>query len=413
IGDYVWVDANGNGIQDNGEIGLAGVPVTLYQTNSDLGTLTALATTTTSPTGAYQFANQLPNSFVVGFGDVAGYTRTTPFQGGDTNLDSNAQVGSGLSEVFTLTSGQTNLTVDAGYYQPVTLGDYTWLDINGNGIQDPGEPPMAGVAITLFQSNVVTHAVSTVASATSGANGSYLFANLPPGTYQLSFNPPGGGYTHSPALQGSNTNVDSDANVTTGLTAFYTMASGMTNLTVDAGFKPNPTAVSLVSLSARQDKGQIWVTWQTYVEDGVLAFDLTRSTDGGDEQEVTPDLVWATGLDMGQTYRVQDVGVPAKTSTYHLYAYNNDGSVDEVATVNIAVANTVVGTPVQLLGIDLQGASAVLRWTGGQPPYVVEQSGSLGADADWQAVGGAQTGTQMTVPLTGPAGFFRVRSGAN
>ena len=413
IGDYVWVDANANGIQDNGEAGLAGVSVVLYQTNSGLGTLTALVTNTTSASGAYQFANQLPNSFVVGFGDVAGYTRTTPFQGGDTNLDSNAQVGSGLSEVFTLTSGQTNLTVDAGYYQPVAIGDYTWLDINGNGIQDPGEPPMAGVAITLFQSNVVTHVVSTVASTISGAGGAYLFTNLPPGTYQLGFTPPGGGYTHSPALQGSNTNLDSDANATTGLTPFYTMASGMTNLTLDAGFKPNPTAVSLVSLSARQDKGQVWVTWQTYVEDGVLAFDLTRSTDGGEEQEVTPDLVWATGLDMGQTYRVQDAGVPAKTSTYHLYAYNNDGSVDEVATVNIAVANTVVGTPVQMLGIDLQGASAVLRWTGGQPPYVVEQAGSLGAAANWQPVGEAQTGTQMAVPLSGPAGFFRVRSGGN
>ena len=259
----------------------------------------------------------------------------------------------------------------------------------------------------------MTHVVSTVASTTSAGDGTYSFANLPPGTYQLSFNPPGGGYTHSPALQGSNTNVDSDANATSGLTTFFTMASGTTNLTLDAGFKPNPTAVSLVSLSAVQDQGNVWVTWQTYVEDGVLAFDLTRSTDGGDEQEVTPDLVWATGLDMGQTYRVQDLGVPAGASTYHLYAYNNDGSVDEVATVNIAVANTVVATPVQMLGLQINGTSGVLRWMGGQPPYVVEQSGSLGADANWQPVGGAQTGTQMTVPLTGPAGFFRVRSGGN
>ena len=43
IGDYVWVDADGNGLQDTNEVGLAGVTVVLYRTNSGLGTLTAVA----------------------------------------------------------------------------------------------------------------------------------------------------------------------------------------------------------------------------------------------------------------------------------------------------------------------------------------------------------------------------------
>ena len=33
IGDYVWNDANGNGIQDVGETGIAGVTLTLTGTN--------------------------------------------------------------------------------------------------------------------------------------------------------------------------------------------------------------------------------------------------------------------------------------------------------------------------------------------------------------------------------------------
>jgi hypothetical protein len=56
------------------------------------------------------------------------------------------------------------------------------------------------------------------------------------------------------------------------------------------------------------------------------------------------------------------------------------------------------------------GGSAVLTWSGGQPPYVVEQSSSLGADAAWQAVGAALSGTQLVVTMTNQVGFFRVRA---
>jgi len=50
-----------------------------------------------------------------------------------------------------------------------------------------------------------------------------------------------------------------------------------------------------------------------------------------------------------------------------------------------------------------------LSWSGGQAPYVVEQSASLGADAVWQVVQPATTSTELTIPLTGQSGFFRIR----
>jgi serine-aspartate repeat-containing protein C/D/E len=50
IGNYVWHDANANGLQDEGENGIAGTTVTLYD-----GAGTEITTTTTDGDGFYSF----------------------------------------------------------------------------------------------------------------------------------------------------------------------------------------------------------------------------------------------------------------------------------------------------------------------------------------------------------------------
>jgi LPXTG-motif cell wall-anchored protein len=65
-----------------------------------------------------------------------------------------------------------------------------WLDSNANGIQDPGEPGIAGVTVML--TNTAT-GVTTIA--VTNDNGKYLFSALAGGTYTvqvvLSTVPPG------------------------------------------------------------------------------------------------------------------------------------------------------------------------------------------------------------------------------
>ena len=46
---------------------------------------------------------------------------------------------------MTLTSGESNTTVDAGLIEPASLGDFVWEDDNANGIQDAGEDGIEGV----------------------------------------------------------------------------------------------------------------------------------------------------------------------------------------------------------------------------------------------------------------------------
>ncbi len=40
---------------------------------------------------------------------------------------------------------------DFGYYDtPASIGNFVWDDLNGNGIQDAGEPGIDGVEVTLM-----------------------------------------------------------------------------------------------------------------------------------------------------------------------------------------------------------------------------------------------------------------------
>jgi len=263
--------------------------------------------------------------------------------------------------------------------------------------------------------NAVTTAYSAVATNVSSASGFYEFTNVPPGIYQVGFSLPAGSYTRSPQLVGSNTNINSAPSATTGLTHFFTLAPGQSNLSMNAGYTPASTPVDVVSLTAVATANGVLVTWRTYDELDLLAFDVARSTAGGPAQDVTPDYVMAVGQDVGATYQVTDAGATLPgVYTYTLYAIDDNLTVEDKGTVTVRVAASVApGTAPVITSLTISGGTAVLSWSGGQPPYVVEQATALGANADWQPVGAAQTGTQMAVPLTNQAGFFRVGGSGN
>lgn len=95
LGDRVWNDANGNGVQDGGEGGVANVWVTLKpQTALSAAPLSPERSLTTSASGAYLFTDLYPGSYKVEFGLPAGYTATLRDQG-DDGRDSDADASTG------------------------------------------------------------------------------------------------------------------------------------------------------------------------------------------------------------------------------------------------------------------------------------------------------------------------------
>ena len=89
----------------------------------------------------------------------------------------------------------TNHTLDAGLISSrAALGNFVWMDSNGDGIQTAGEPAVPGVTVSLFRPGFGLDGIAgngddalPVASMITDQNGQYLFENLLPGTYQVAF----------------------------------------------------------------------------------------------------------------------------------------------------------------------------------------------------------------------------------
>lgn len=194
LGDYVWFDANKDGIQDADEYGVAGVKVTLVDS---LGNPVVDANgktvdpVTTDANGKYSFANLLPNvdrllaengndSYKVIFTLPAGYSATKSYAAADGEKDSN-----GAESNVTLTEGQNDETVDFGLVADGKIGDTIFWDVDNNGGSAPSgaDKPLAGVKVTLTYTTPA--GVQKTLTTTTDENGKYSFKNLAPGDYTV------------------------------------------------------------------------------------------------------------------------------------------------------------------------------------------------------------------------------------
>ncbi len=114
------------------------------------------------------------------------------------------------------------------YIFTATIGNRVWQDTSKDGIQDAGEPGLAGVNVTLFTSDNVA-----VATAVTDSQGFYLFEDVLPGAYyvQVDALP---GYVFSPSNQGGDAALDSDADAA-GIMPVTVLYPGESDLTWDAG----------------------------------------------------------------------------------------------------------------------------------------------------------------------------------
>ena len=168
VGDRVWKDTDGDGVQDSGEAGLSGVTVQLLNSSN-----TVIATATTDSNGNYTFTNVTGGTYTVKVASSslpAGYAPTYDLDG----------LGTAHTATFSLSANRTD--VDFGYRQPpaFSVGDRVWKDTDGDGVQDSGEVGLSGVTVQLLNS-----ANTVVATATTNSSGNYSFTNIATGTYTV------------------------------------------------------------------------------------------------------------------------------------------------------------------------------------------------------------------------------------
>ncbi|HWQ19359.1 MAG TPA: SdrD B-like domain-containing protein [Methanotrichaceae archaeon] len=232
LGDFAWDDLNINGIQDQGEPGISGIVADLYRFDLNAGNYSKVLSNSTGPNGSYDFTSLIPGKYHVIFEKPAGHIFSPANQGTDSARDSNADVSTGQTCNVQLYSGQRDDTVDAGMYKLASVGELVWNDLNSNGIQDAGEPGVAGVQVNLYACSNNSSAI--LASTATDALGNYSFRDLLPGAYFLGFTAPQG-YNFTLQDQGINDSLDSDVNQFEANTTCISLAVGQNDTTWDAG----------------------------------------------------------------------------------------------------------------------------------------------------------------------------------
>ncbi|HWI32552.1 MAG TPA: SdrD B-like domain-containing protein [Microbacterium sp.] len=203
VAGVVYVDDDNDGVQDPGEPGIPNVTIDLSGTD-DLGpvaqTRQTLAdgsfTFTALRVGTYSLSEDQPGTYLQGMtatngadGDVSGDTIS------DIDLD-----GDPLTETRTYSFGEI---------PPATVSGVVYNDIDGNGVQDAGEPGLADVVVDLDGVDDLGAAVSETLQ--TGVDGSYEFVQVRPGTYTLSETDPAGYLDGKETAGGAGGIVDNSA----------------------------------------------------------------------------------------------------------------------------------------------------------------------------------------------------------
>ncbi|MFZ1599037.1 MAG: SdrD B-like domain-containing protein, partial [Anaerolineae bacterium] len=171
VSGVVFNDLDGDGVQDPGEPGIGGVTVQLI--NPSTGSV--VATTVTAGDGSYIFRSVTPGAYTVRETDPTGFNSTTP-------NDVSVSVPAGGAAV-----------ANFGDRQVGTVSGVVFNDINGNGSQQGSEAGLAGVTVGLYDGGN-----NLIATTTTAGNGSYLFLNVPPGSYSVRETDPAGFLSTTP-----------------------------------------------------------------------------------------------------------------------------------------------------------------------------------------------------------------------
>ncbi len=227
LGDTVWKDLDGDGLQDENEPGLARVDVFLYNCSDSL-----IDQQTTNVDGFYFFDNLIQGQYKLKF-DLSqqplGCDFTYKDVGDDDAIDSDV-FRSGYTECIDVMAGVYDSTWDAGVLILATVGDFVWHDLNGNGLQDGSEPGLEGVKVYLFDEND-----SLIQGTISDEFGFYEFKYVYPGNYYLYYDAPEP-YELTFDNEGFNDEIDSDPDKETYKTEIFNLSPGEVDNSWDAGF---------------------------------------------------------------------------------------------------------------------------------------------------------------------------------
>ncbi len=186
----VYVDNNLSLTQDLGEVGIAGVSLTLFRLDNGNYVSTG-SSTTTDQQGRYQFGLNLglaPGTYQIRESQPAGYLSVGSVPGllnGQPTLGSTVPGDKDVLTNIQILQGDSRGTrLDFAEAQPVQISGFVYRDNNDNGKRESTETGIAGIDIQIVSLETIAGPVSLTTKTLS--DGSYSFIGLPPGRYRIS-----------------------------------------------------------------------------------------------------------------------------------------------------------------------------------------------------------------------------------
>jgi len=248
IGNFVWFECDGNGVQDLGEEGVPDVVVNLYGASGDL-----VYTTTTDAMGMYEIDNILEGYYYVEFIISGANIFIQASQGADATIDSDVTGanGYGTTNTMLIEGGSCDFdNWDAGITICTPVGDLIFYDSNMNDVFDESESGINGILINLYKQNFFTGEFEFYASTESGLkpgtpsdDGWFKFCAAP-GIYYIEIATPLAGLVAAQVDVGNNEEIDSDIDMFFGpnTSDAFEVECGIAKCDLGAGFYLMATA---------------------------------------------------------------------------------------------------------------------------------------------------------------------------
>lgn len=242
IGDRVWNDTNGNGIQESGETNIENAVVKLLDGSGNPfnNPLTAIPyVLATDSAGNYKFENLSAGNYILEFETPTGFFGSVPNMG-NNGVDSNVNPITKRTAPIAVAAGASEMTIDGGFYLVSSIAGKIWDDVDKDGIQDIDEDKVfSNIAVKLLDGSkdpVVNSLTGSAYEVSTAEDGTYKFENLIAGNYIVEFGIESN-FDISPDNEGSNNSLDSDIDKDDKTTGIITLVPGTESTHNDAGVK--------------------------------------------------------------------------------------------------------------------------------------------------------------------------------
>jgi protocatechuate 3,4-dioxygenase beta subunit len=295
IGNTIYWDANSNADQDWNEPGIPGVTVNLELW--DGSSWVFYATDTTDANGEYLFTGLPAGDYRIvvdtGSTPIAGKTLTGD---PDTNgIPCDPDPGApwrgfcDSTHTVAIRLGQTYLGADFGYRPTGVVGDFAWLDLNGDGVRSGGESGIPEVQVTITNGAETFHTETDL-------DGYYYFADLDNGIWTLTFTTPPG--MSSVASTGSS--VVANGNGSVGTATTVTIAGGVVTQIEFTDANNDPQLINCTDCDFHLDTA--FTLAGDYSLSGTVFYDADNSSGVYDDTVDTPLAGMTVYLWQGSTF---------------------------------------------------------------------------------------------------------------